>query len=272
MTQQDITTPAPREDGVSVVLPGDNRQPVADSMTAPYRWVGQLAITWQDGLMGIGTATLIDDTHALTCAHNLFNTTRGWCRRVTLSPACNRNAKGDLFRPWQLEVAGLAVPEDYRTAPVPLPPVDGIPRPEITRYLYDYAVIRLARPVPDPLHRPKFQVESAGPSDGKPGMIIGYSGDRDDTASTQFYRHGTLHLDQTSDLVSYEMSTYNGDSGSAVFWQRPGRHHLSIVGVHVTGVAPTHPGAKDGLNFGPALDPETIHRLIEVSDMDNTLR
>jgi hypothetical protein len=40
-----------------------------------------------------------------------------------------------------------------------------------------------------------------------------------------------------------------------------------IAAIHVTGVPPTHPGAADGLNFGPALfNSDEIERLREEAD------
>lgn len=256
------TTPS-----VGVPLPGDNRIRVPDTRIAPYRWVGRLHTWWRDGSEGVGTATLIDVNHALTCAHNLYDQNLRWCTRASFSPAHNRTSTGGpIYDPWELAVAGAAVPEEYRMQPPPAPPVDGISPEDITEYLWDYGVVRLADIVPPELRNPMFQVKDGARSAGQTGTINGYSGDLDPDAHTQYTRTGTLHVDDTQDFVSYQMSTYHGDSGAAVYWQRPDRHYQSIAAVHVTGVRPSGPGKQDGLNFGPALNPEPILQLVQDSD------
>lgn len=256
---------------VGVVLPNDNRARVPDTSVKPYIWVGRLATQWKDGSVTFGTATLIDDYHALTCAHNLYDSEMKWYRKVIFSPAMNRSATHQPIAPWNLAVAGAAVPEEYQKQPPPAPPVGGVAPDDITEYLWDYGVVRLAKCVPDQLVGTEFQVSTSDGCAGQPGAIIGYSGDLDPTAHTQYTRTGTLRVDNTDDFVTYQMSTYHGDSGAAVYWQRPGRPYKSIVAVHVTGVPPSGPGQNDGLNFGPALDPKAIMHLIDESDRKGTL-
>jgi hypothetical protein len=99
-----------------------------------------------------------------------------------------------------------------------------------------------------------FQV---GPSLGFPianGLLTGYSGHPDATVNTMYGRTGQISLDQGENFVWYTMSTYPGDSGAPVYYQRPGYPFWTIVGVHVTGVGPTVPGGNDGFQLRPGHD------------------
>lgn len=269
MTSQDQqTTPPSDASGVGVVLPGDNRSRVPNTTATPFHWVGGLRTWWRDGSVSNGTATLIDDSHVLTCAHNLYDQDLQWCRKVEFRPALNRTATGVLFEPWVLAVANAAVPADYLSQPPPAPPVGGVRQRDITEYLSDYGVARLAKIVPNQLLNTEFVVQTTDGCAGQLGRINGYSGDLDASACTQYTRDGTLLVDQVDEFVTYQMSTFNGDSGAAVYWHRPGTLYESVVAVHVSGVQPSGPG-NNGLNFGPALSPDEIHRLIDRSDGDN---
>jgi V8-like Glu-specific endopeptidase len=254
---------------VGVVLPGDNRVRVADSTLTPFRWVGQLETTWSDGSRSTGTGTLFADLHLLTCAHNLYDARLGEARRAVFRPALNRTGHGVLMAPYgEFGVRGFGLPIQYRTSPPPRPPAGGIPRVEITRYLWDYAVARLDGPLPSALDDPPYTV-GADPTStaGAAGSIVGYSGDLDPSTCTQYHRNGRLAVDGREEFVTYTMSTYPGDSGAAVAYQPPARPWWVIAAIHVTGVPPTHPGAADGLNFGPALfNSDEIERLREEAD------
>jgi V8-like Glu-specific endopeptidase len=98
-----------------------------------------------------------------------------------------------------------------------------------------------------------FQVAWPGDQhvNGLACRINGYSGDLDPTGCTQYTRHGPVQLSNTREFVSYQMSTYAGDSGAPVYHQPANRPWWNIIAVHVTGVPDT--GQNDGLNFGPAL-------------------
>jgi V8-like Glu-specific endopeptidase len=252
---------AERESGerteVGVPLPGDNRQRVADTTVAPSRWIGQLEADWPDGSQSVGTATLIHGQYLLTCAHNFYDTARSWhCLAARFRPGLNRSADGGIIEPYgAYRVRSWDVPEDYVRDGGPPPPWWGIRRADITRYLSDYAVGMLGRPVADPPG--ESMLDPGWPGDavveGLNCRINGYSGDLDPSAKAQCTRTGNVHLSTDAEFISYRMSTYNGDSGAGVFYQPPGRNYWTIIAVHVTGVPDSRPGANDGLNFGPSM-------------------
>jgi V8-like Glu-specific endopeptidase len=248
---------------VGVVLPNDNRSRVGDPAQVPFRWIGRIESTWPDGSQSAGTGVLISGQHILTCAHNFIDHRKQVSvRQATFTPGVSRNAIGAVIEPYPpVLIERFDAPGEYLSSGGP-PPPDFINRRDITRYLYDFAVGRLQNPVDGLVGEPLFQpgpIQSAGSFPIANGYLTGYSGDIDNTANTMFHRTGQLRLDFAEEFVTYTMSSYHGDSGSPVYYQRPNAPFLTIVAVHVTGVAPA-PG-DDGLNFGPALDGGNARRV-----------
>ena len=245
---------------VGVVLPGDNRQRVADTTLPPSRWIGQLETDWPNGDVGVGTATLIGTRHLLTCAHNFYDTEKKQsCRAARFRPGANRAANGNALVPYgTYNVKTMHVPEDYRTNGGPPPPAWGITYDDITLYVSDYAVAELDRDVADPPGASMLAPNWPGDAhvNGLGCRINGYSGDRDATGHTQYTRTGNVRLSDDASLVTYQMSTYEGDSGSGVFYQPAGVQYWTIIAVHVTGVPDT--GNQDGLNFGPSMSGDAL--------------
>ncbi|MCT2583874.1 trypsin-like serine peptidase [Actinophytocola gossypii] len=249
---------------VGVVFPGQPRARVADTTVPPSCWVGRLVTSWPDGSRTWGTATLLDDRHLITCAHNFYNTRVGvGAAQATFWPGLNRDAHGGLVQPYNaLPVLRYRVPDIYQRIGGPPPGPGGIPSNEITRYLYDYAVARLGTAISDPPGDSQFDTSWPGTNvvDGLQCTILGYSGDLDTTGCTQYTRSGAVRVDDGENFLLYQMSTYHGDSGAPVFYQPPGRHFWRIVGVHVSGV-PSTPGTTNGRNFAVALTEDVIAHL-----------
>lgn len=250
---------------VGIVLPGDNRQRVANTTVNPARWVGQILSTWPDGAVTAGTATLIGERYVLTCAHNFFDTTTGrYCTSARFGPGFNRSAAGAPEEPFgTYDLDRFEVPEEYRLHGGPPPPVGGIPQADMTSYLHDYAVGRLDRFVRDDLGESAMAPAWPGENtvNGLACRINGYSGDLDPTAHTQYTRNGNVALTNDHDFVIYTMSTFHGDSGAPVYYQPPGRPFWSIIGVHVTGVPAAIPA--NGRNFAPALSGDRLNWILE---------
>jgi V8-like Glu-specific endopeptidase len=255
---------------VGVVLPGDNRQRVAVSTNPPSRWIGQITSTWPDGTRSVGTATLLDDRHLLTCAHNFYDTSqRVYCRQAVFCPGLNRDGFGNLQQPYgTYSVLRMNIPSLYREQGGAPPPPGGIRASDITKYLYDFAVARLGTAVPDPPGQSMMAPGWPGTTTVNQTIctINGYSGDLDPSACLQYTRSGAVQVSNGEEFVSYRMSTYHGDSGSPVFYQPAGRPYWTIVAVHVTGVPDSAPGANDGLNFGPALNENMLGEIQSMLD------
>lgn len=238
---------------VGIVLPNDNRTRVPNTTANPARWVGQLETTWHNGDVTYGTATLIGMRHVLTCAHNLFDRKIDkYCKSVKFGPGFNRNANHVAEEPFgTYALESCEVPEEYRLYGGPIPPIGGIPRQDVTKYLHDYAVGRLDRYVRDDLGESAFTPNGGLLVNDLGCHINGYSGDLDPSAHTQYTRNGPVRLTDDHDFVTYKMSTYHGDSGAPVYYKANGQPFWRIVAVHVTGVADVIPA--NGFNFGPWL-------------------
>ena len=50
----------------------DKRKAIVNTLNSPYRWICRLELNF-NGIMALGTGTLISPRHVLTCGHNLFN-------------------------------------------------------------------------------------------------------------------------------------------------------------------------------------------------------
>jgi V8-like Glu-specific endopeptidase len=253
---------------IGVVLPDDNRIQVPNSTIPPYRWVGQLVSTWSEGPPTVGTATLVGTGHIVTCAHNLYDTKlRENATGAVFRPARNRNGDGIVVTPYgDFVVSTWLVPGQYVNEGGPRPGPRGVGRADVGSYAFDYAVGRISRlPLPPSPGMSEFQV--AWPGDRTvqetAAQITGYSGDLDPTGCTQFTRTGSVQVVENSTFLTYRMSTYHGDSGSAISERLPGQNHWTIAGVHVSGVPDSYPGAKDGYNFGPAFQGKVLDEVRE---------
>lgn len=250
---------------IAVKLPNDNRTPVVDTTCRPSCWVGRLVTSWPNNVRRRATATLLDNQHLLTCAHNLYKPALGGhALEVTFQPGAFRNAEGELSTPFgSIPVLRWELADGYRQQGAPQPSDNGIPLRDITKYLSDYAVCLLGETITTPPGRSLMNYGWPGATtvEGLACTILGYSGDLDPTGRTQYTRTGPVHVDSTEEYVSYQMSTYNGDSGAPVFYQQQGHTDWTIVAVHVSGVPPTPGAPGTGLNFGPALNEDVIDNL-----------
>ena len=254
------TTAAPS--AVGVVLGGDNRVRVLNTTVPPAGWVGQIESSWPDGSTTLGTGTLLDDHVVLTCAHNFYNTKKKiYASAAVFKPGLNRSAIGTLQQPYgAYALQSWSVPILYVKTGGPPPPPAGVAWSDVTNYLYDYAVGKLGKAISDPPGSSMLDVNWPGDA-AIPGLacaINGYSGDLDPTASTQYTRPGNVALSNGDDFLMYTMSTYHGDSGAPIYYQPAGKNYWYIIGVHVTGVPDSYPGANDGRNFGPAMTGDAL--------------
>lgn len=261
MNSQNPTPTTPSSNMVGVVLPGDNRTVVLDSTSSPACWIGQVATTWSNGKVTIGSGVLYGELHVLTCAHNfidLEDAPTAVSARFTMG--LNRKAPG-------VGVAGVAValnafqaPPQYHKASVPPPPSGGLSMEEVDDYRYDIAIARLnTMSVLNPPGPSPFKL---GPIPAGPGQSrqIGYSGDLDPQGATQYDRNGMSAI--TDGFLTYTTSSFHGDSGSPVFYPVPSTPSFAIKGVHVSGV-------QNEYNFAVPLTPSNIDligKLIEMVD------
>lgn len=77
-----------------IIPPADTRQPIANTLAAPWRWICYLHLRFPR-FIAAGSGTLISPRHVLTCGHNLFGRSDGEVRAVTVHPG--RNGRNSPF-------------------------------------------------------------------------------------------------------------------------------------------------------------------------------
>lgn len=207
-----------------VPFPQSLMEEVKKTTESPYNYICRLESRFSKTVTS-GTGTLVGDRYVLTAAHNLLNDDYGKALDVRITPGQSGN-----LMPFGQQVSDSFIyTEEYATHPAPYPAGEGVI--DYTRFIYDYAVIRLAKPFfkENPL-RP--YVASFRELDRKQGLIIGYPGCK--PAGTMWEaRHDIQANANEEELLFYRISTCPGDSGAAVLSMID--EHLRIVGVHVAG-------------------------------------
>lgn len=236
-----------------IVFPTDNRTRVTPTNVQPYYWVGQLAITFPDGTAGTGTGTLVAENKVLTCAHNLYQAQYGgYARTVSFTLARNGSTL-----PYGNPVAatGVAVPEEYVSLSPPAPNQQGNVASD-TLYVYDFGVVTLAS-ILDPAGGlyPAMYAATDNQLNNRQSDIAGYPGDK--PANTMWNGNGAL-TGSSEEFLFYNISTYGGQSGSAVRSLFPNLYPPGIpwlIGVHVA-------GAQDlNTNFAVRLNQDNINTI-----------
>lgn len=236
------------EGAPTIVFPPDKRTRVTDTRIYPWSTIGELRMAFPNGKTYTGTATLIDEQHVLTAAHNVFgNDIGGWAKTVYFQPARN----GDHYPYGTVGGSKVFITEDYFTLSPPDPNrnSDGTVE-DYTLYTQDYAVVRLQRP----LKLPFMGTYAASDTqlDDAPVRITGYPGDK--TEGTMWTAAGPL-AKPDEHFLFYKVDTFRGESGSGLFVDLDLPIGKSIVGVHVAG------DRKLGTNFAVRLMNTEIYQI-----------
>lgn len=195
------------------VFPPDRRKQIANTKVAPWDGVGQLVMTFPNGATYTGTATVLDATHVMTCAHNLYDADDGG-RAVKVEFFPGRNGALDPFG--GVEAAALHYQPDFER------------NPHDTRL--DYAVVALKKAVPVSLTRYQVRVASDRDLRDLTVQIAGYPGDK--AVGTMWCDSGRLTAVKAGSL-EYKISTFRGESGAALAAKAGER--WCIYGIHVGG-------------------------------------
>ncbi len=210
--------------GAESVIGDDGRRRIRNTDAYPWRVHAALRITARDGSQWIGTAFFISPRVLATAGHNLFfhgrvAARRGWARSIDVMPGRD----GDEL-PF-----GTAVSTRLHSVRGWTQPDGGDPDPD-----YDYGVIVLE------------ESEALGSQTGWLGVgtysnstlrsltgnLSGYPGDRGN-GREQWYMARRIDSVGTR-RIFYDIDTFGGQSGSAVYRIRDGRRYA--VGIHAYGV------------------------------------
>jgi glutamyl endopeptidase len=203
------------------VIPPDDRSYIGagKNILAPYRWVAYLTITAQNSDLYQCTGFLIGPSTVITAGHCLYNDGLGpgggvgWAASVRVVPG--RNGAVEPF--------GAEVSDDLWS-------VDGWivdANPE-----YDYGAIGLDHAFPGLVG--SFRYADLATVGLEP-RLSGYPGDR--PGQQQWYDDDIV-TDVATHIVSYEIDTYGGQSGSPV-WYPPSSADPEVLAIHGYGVGST---------------------------------
>lgn len=214
-------TPVPSVAIAESVVGVDNRIRITNTDTYPWSAHASLLITARDGTLWLGTAFFIGPRVLATAGHNVFihspiAARQGWVRSVRVMPGRNGN---------ELPF-GSATTSRY--ASVTGWTVNG-PNPD-----YDYAVIILDED--DDLGAQTGTLGFGSYSDSTLRSLYvnlsGYPSDRG-SGREQWYMGGRIE-DLSNRQIFYEIDTFGGQSGSAVYRITDGQRYA--VGIHAYGV------------------------------------
>jgi V8-like Glu-specific endopeptidase len=199
-----------------VVIGTDEREQISDTTAYPYRAIAQLEMydaNFEDGTIGICTATFIGPNVLLTAAHCLYSDADfgGWIDDVAVIPGRDGG-----YEPYGFEwIAEAWVPSEYISD-------DYVGTP------YDYAIITLSSSaLGDTVGSLQIGVLTTASLEAGDFDVVtsGYPGDMD--FGTQWMSSEPSFTLVTNTHLEHEIDSMQGQSGSAVW--RGG--DLSIVGV-----------------------------------------
>jgi V8-like Glu-specific endopeptidase len=197
------------------VFPPDDRTLVTNTRAYPYSAIVALQSCFPDGVTEFGTGALIDSTHVLTAGHLVYSKLDGGLTMSILAiPALNGSEM-----PYGYEFATAV--HDYSA---------------YVKYRnpsFDLALVTLAQPIDAAAGTFGLRVEPTAFFKNRTLFTAGYPGDLSASAD-QLYAAAGRTTGATASLVSHEIDTEHGDSGSPLWEYRRGLPF--IVAVHVGGI------------------------------------
>jgi len=216
------------EESERQVFGADDRTQVGDTTAYPFRTVGLLLMTNQDGSGGTCSGTLIGPHTVLTAAHCLYdhtkknpdNTTGGWMDEVIYIPAIN----GEQVVPYgAFEVESTTILQGF---------IDNYKTDYVDVIPWDLGVVTLKEPLGDYLGwLAAMDIQGLGDFSAN---IVGYPGDK--PAGTMWRATCDVLAENIGpDYLLYDCDTFQGSSGASVYAYDNGSKERVILGVNVAG-------------------------------------
>jgi glutamyl endopeptidase len=229
----------------------DTRAQVNDTTVYPHNSIGQVIMEFPNGKRYAGTGTLLDEYYVLTCAHNLFSyNDGGYATRVDFYPARN----GDNYPYGRYSARRFFLPQEYAMLHNPDPNEHGVVE-DYTQYMFDFGLIQLSQPVGNAGYLGMYAARDED-LEALQVNITGYPGDK--PRGTMWGADGIFDRGISEEFLFYTISTYRGQSGSAVKGHINGldpNNNLRIVGVHVAGSQRLYS------NFAVRLNQDVVDRI-----------
>ncbi len=212
-------------DTMDIVFPPDTRSQVTDTTQYPFNAIGQLVVKFPNGKTYTSTATLIDETHVLTAAHNVYGADiGGQATQVFFIPARN----GDKMPYGYVAASKFFFPRAYKDLNLPSPLENDGAIEGFSHYENDFAVVRLKKPVVNP------SLPMGVPTDEQleenQASLSGYSSDK--PKGTMWTAHGAVTTEDYG-LITHKIDTFMGGNGSSLVMKFDEIFGLTIAGIHV---------------------------------------
>lgn len=207
------------------VIGRDDRTQIVNTATYPWSAHASLLIEMADGSFAIGTGFFIGPHTVVTAGHCVFvqgaasDPRRGWVRSVTVMPGRNGNLLP--FGSVKVGAAGIRSVSGWTG--------NGDPN-------WDAGALILPSNLGNQTGTLGFANFSTQTLNSTVANITGYPGDKPN--GTQWY-HSRALSSVSAQRIHYEVDTFGGQSGSAVYRLLNGQRHA--FGIHTNGVFPGVP-------------------------------
>ena len=220
------------EKQLEVVIGDDDREQVLHVQDSPWRKIAALRIHAANGQLYVGTGWFIGPRVLATAGHCVYmHEAGGWPRQIEVIPALD----GD-NRPYG---EYMATKFESNNGWINDRNSD-----------YDYGVIILEKAAHPEIGWFSFASAPDNYLNTNIANISGYPADRD--RATRQYYHARKITRSSSRRIYYDIDTYGGDSGAAV-WMNLGENNRVAVGIHTNGSSTS--------NFGTRITEEVFKNL-----------
>jgi V8-like Glu-specific endopeptidase len=208
------------EENVLMKVSGkDGRERILNTIQWPYRFHAQLNIIFKNQAYG-GSGSMVGPHHLLTCAHNVYDHKKGWADKISVYLALNESSA-----PFgEVEVAKVYTFKNWIE--------DKDPR-------FDMALLILKRSIGKYTGWGGLLSGDEAELDQETVHITGYPGDKH--FKQMWSMDHKLHVIHPEEF-EYEIDTYGGQSGSAIWINKYGS--TFILGVHTLGSNVTNKGVR----------------------------
>jgi glutamyl endopeptidase len=204
------------------VIGADDRVAIADTTKLPWRMICALRIRFANGRSYVGTGWFIGPRTVMTAGHCVFvHDEGGWPREIEVIPGLNGTT-----RPF-----GSAIGKRFRA------PSGWIKNPDSD---FDYGAIILDQDAGQKVGYFGYAVLNNTQLKTGDANISGYPADRD--GATKQYFHARTIINATTTRLVYDIDTFGGQSGSAIYLNTGGQR--VAVGIHTTGSSRSNSGTR----------------------------